>query len=92
MNISFLDRFRRQCRAASSQDRAAILKLILDLEIVLAKPQEHSGLGLRKIHPSGYWEARAGLSLRAVFWLGKDEVAFVFLGNHDEVKRFLSSL
>jgi len=62
------------------------------LEIALTIPQEHSGLGLRKIHSAGYWEARAGLSLRAVFRLDKYEAVFVFLGNHDEVKRFLSSL
>ncbi len=74
------------------QDRAAILKLVLDLEIALASPQEHTGLGLRKLHPAGFWEARAGLSLRAVFRLDKDEATFVFLGNHDEVKRFLNSL
>jgi hypothetical protein len=92
LNLSFLDRFRRQCRAASSQDRAAILKLILDLEIALSNPQEHAGLGLRKLHPAGLWEMRAGLSLRAIFRLDKDGAVFVFLGNHDEVKRFLSSL
>jgi hypothetical protein len=92
LNLSFLDRFRRQCRAVSSQDRAAILKLILDLEIALANPQEYAGLGLRKLHSAGYWEVRAGLSLRAIFRLDRDEATFVFLGNHDEVKRFLSSL
>jgi hypothetical protein len=64
----------------------------LDLETALARPQEHTGLGLRKLNPSGIWEARAGLSLRALFRLEKDEVTFVFLGNHDDVKRFLSSL
>lgn len=92
MKLSFLDRFRRQCRAASSQDRAAILKLILDLENALSNPQEYTGLGLRKLHSSGIWEARAGLALRALFRLDKDEVIFVSLGNHDKVKRFLSTL
>ena len=92
MNLSFADRFRRQCKAASSQDRAAILKIFLDLELQLTSPQEHTGFGLRKLHPAGYWELRAGLSLRAIFRLDKDEATFVFLGNHDEVKRFLNSL
>jgi len=92
LKLSFADRFRRQCKAASSQDRSAILKIILDLELALTGPQEHSGLGLLKLHPAGYWEARVGLSLRALFRLDKDEAIFVFLGNHDEVKRFLSSL
>jgi mRNA-degrading endonuclease YafQ of YafQ-DinJ toxin-antitoxin module len=92
LKLSFADRFRRQCKAAFSQDKAAILKILLDLELSLTSPQEHTGLGLRKLHPAGYWEVRAGLSLRAIFRLDKDEAIFVFLGNHDEVKRFLSSL
>jgi len=92
LKLSFLDRFRRQCRAASAQDRAAVLNLILDLESAVSNPQEHTGLGLRKLHSAGYWEVRAGLSLRAIFRLDKGETVFVFLGTHDEVKRFLSSL
>jgi mRNA-degrading endonuclease RelE of RelBE toxin-antitoxin system len=92
LKLSFTDRFRRQCKAASSQDRAAILKTLLDLELQLTSPPEHTGLGLRKLHPAGYWEVRAGLSLRAIFRLDKGEAIFVFLGNHDEVKRFLNSL
>ena len=51
-----------------------------------------AGLGVRKLHPSGLWEARVGLSLRAVFGLARDEATFVFLGSHDEVQRFLKSL
>ena len=92
MTFSFADKFRRQCKAASSQDRAAILKAILDLEIALANPQEHAGIGLRKLHPAGYWEARAGLSLRAVFRIAEGDAVFIFLGTHDEIKRFLKSL
>jgi mRNA-degrading endonuclease RelE of RelBE toxin-antitoxin system len=92
LKLSFADRFRRQCKAASSQDRAAILKLLLDLELTLTSPQEHTGLGLRKLHPAGYWEVRAGLSLRAIFRLDKNEAIVAFLGNHDEVKKFLNSL
>jgi hypothetical protein len=49
-------------------------------------------LGLAEAHPAGLWEMRAGLSLRAIFRLDKDEAIFLFLGNHDEVKRFLNSL
>jgi len=92
LKLSFADRFRRQCKAASSKDRAAILKIILDLDFALKGPQEHSGLGLRKLHPGGYWEVRAGLSLRVLFRLDKHEAIFVFLGNHDDAKRFLNSL
>ena len=92
MKVSFLDRFRRQCREAGPRDQAALLKLILDIETALSNPQDHRGIGLRKLHPMGIWEVRVGLSLRALFRLSDDEVIFAFLGTHDEVKRFLKSL
>ena len=92
MRVTILERFRRQSRAAGTEEQAAILKLFLDLDAALANSHERPGLGLRKIHPSGYWELRVGLSLRVVFRLAKDEAIFSFLGTHDEVKRFLKSL
>ena len=66
--------------------------MLLDLVTALGRQHEHSGLGMRKLHPSGLWEARVGLSLRAVFGLARDEATFVILGSHDEVQRFLKSL
>ena len=92
MKFSLLERFRQQCRAADRQDQAAILKLLVELQTALANPHEQRGLGLRKLHPAGIWEVRAGLSLRALFRLADDEAIFVFLGTHDEVKKFLKSL
>ena len=92
MRVSFLERFRSQCRAADPRDQAAILRLVVDLETTLASPQAHRGVGLRKLHPAGIWEIRAGLQLRVLFRLGEDEAIFVFLGTHDAVKRFLTSL
>jgi len=91
LTITFLDRFRRQCREAGTRDQASILK-ILDLETALASPQDHRGLGLRKLHPAGIWEVRIGLNLRALLRLAEDAGIFVFLGTHDDVKRFLKSL
>ena len=35
---------------------------------------------------------RVGLSLRALFRLTLDEAVFVFLGTHDQVRRFLRDL
>ena len=92
MKVSFLDRFLRQLRATRTQDRAAVLDALLDLEAALANPARHSGLGLRKLHPTDLWEVRIGLALRVLFRLSRDEAIFVFLGNHDDVKRFLKSL
>jgi hypothetical protein len=92
LKFSFLERFRRQCRAAHSGDQADILQLIFELETALRSPQEHRGLGLRKLHPAGIWEVRLGLDQRALFRLSQGEAIFLFLGTHDEIKRFLKSL
>ena len=92
MKVSFLDPFLRQLRVARTQDRAAVLDALLDLEPALANPSRHSGLGLRKLHPTDLWEVRIGLALRVLFRLSRDEAIFAFLGTHDDVKRFLKNL
>jgi hypothetical protein len=69
LRVSFLKRFRGQCRLLRAPDQAGVLRALMDLETALANPQEHRGLGLRKLHPSGIWEIRVGLSLRALFRL-----------------------
>jgi hypothetical protein len=69
-----------------------MLNLVLELDAAFANPHRHSGMGLRKLHSSGIWEVRVGLSLRVLFRLESDEATFVFLGTHDEVKRFFRSL
>jgi mRNA-degrading endonuclease RelE of RelBE toxin-antitoxin system len=92
VKLSILDRFRRACRTLAPQDQAAVLRMILGLEGLLPNPQEHTGMGLRKLHPAGIWKVRVGLSLRALFRLADDEASLLFIGTHDEVKRFLRGL
>jgi mRNA-degrading endonuclease RelE of RelBE toxin-antitoxin system len=48
-----------------------------------------AGLGLKKLHKS-FWEIRADLETRILFQVEKDRVTFVIVGNHDEIRRFLS--
>ena len=50
-----------------------------------------ASFGLTKLR-SNLWEIRSGLSERILFWRAGDEVAFTFVGNHDEVRRFLKRL
>jgi hypothetical protein len=92
VRVSFLDRLLRQLRAARPQDRTAVLDALLDLEAALANPARHSGMGLRKLHPTDLWEVRIGLALRVLFRLSRDEAFFVFRGTHDDVKHFLKNL
>jgi len=91
LRITLLEAFRRACLSLPAREQAAVLRALLSLETALQRPQEHTGIGLRKLHPAGIWEARVGLDLRIVFRLREDEVVICFLGTHDEVRRFLRS-
>ena len=42
---------------------------MLALPSAAGAPHQQAGLGLRKLHPLGIWEARAGIKLRFVFRL-----------------------
>lgn len=54
-------------------------------------PHAHTGAGVRKL--KGRWyEVRAGLALRLVFRECDDCLSFEFMGNHDEVQRFLKGV
>ncbi len=45
------------------------------------------GLGLKNWH-GDYWEIRAGIKDRILFEF-TDRIAFLFVGNHDEIKKFM---
>lgn len=47
-----------------------------------------AGFGLTKLAPQ-LWEVRCGLAQRIVFWRTANEIRFTFVGNHNEVRRFL---
>ncbi len=89
MKIVLEEGFLRRCRSATGEQRSAILDTFANLRTALANAQQHSGLGVRKLHPFELWEVRLGLSLRAVFFHKDDSAVFVFLGTHDEVQAFL---
>lgn len=46
-----------------------------------------TGLGLKNWH-ADYWEIRAGIKDRILFEF-TDQITFLFVGNHDEIKKFM---
>lgn len=50
-----------------------------------------TGFGLTKLRP-WLWEIRIGLSDRVLFWRERNNILFDFVGNHEEVRRFLKHL
>jgi mRNA-degrading endonuclease YafQ of YafQ-DinJ toxin-antitoxin module len=92
MRILLTERFQRDVRDLDDGQRRAVFDAILALPAAVGDPHTHAGLGLRKLHRSGIWEARVGLGLRLVFGLQPDLLALVRVGSHDDVRRFLKDL
>lgn len=92
MQIGLSAGFQADVRSLGPEERAAVFDVILSLPRALGDPHGHSGLGLRKIHRSGIWEARLGLGLRLVFTLEPKVLTLVRVGTHDEVRRYLRAL
>ncbi len=92
MRLALTERFQRDVRALSEGERAAVFDALLALPAAFGDPHLHAGLGLRKVHGSGIWEARVGLGLRLVLALERETATLVRVGGHDEVRRFLRSL
>jgi mRNA-degrading endonuclease YafQ of YafQ-DinJ toxin-antitoxin module len=92
MRISLAERFQSDVRALTDTQRTAAFDTLLALPRALGEPHRHAGLGLRKLHASGIWEARVGLGLRLVFTRHRDTLTLVRIGTHDDVKRYLKAL
>ena len=88
MKLTLKERFLRSCEGLSLEELGKLLRTLVDLRAAISDIHRHSGLLLRKLSPR-LWELRLGISRRAVFALEKDEALFLFLGTHDEVRRFL---
>ena len=92
MNIALTERFQRDVRDLEEEQRAAVFEAILSLPRAIGEPHLHSGLGIRKLHRSGIWEARLGLGLRLVFAIQKEVLTLVRVGTHQDIQRYLRSL
>lgn len=92
MKISLTKSFLKDLEPLKKEERAALFEVMIKLPKAVQNPLAHDGAGLRKIHHSGIFEARIGLSLRLVFAYGRDEMTLHRVGNHDDIRRYLKSL
>jgi mRNA-degrading endonuclease YafQ of YafQ-DinJ toxin-antitoxin module len=92
MRVALAEGFQRDVRALSDAHRQTVFEVILALPRAIGDPHLHAGLGIRKLHASGIWEARVGLGLRMVFTLETNQLTLVRVGSHDEVRRYLRQL
>ncbi|HEY8967114.1 MAG TPA: hypothetical protein VIM58_11750 [Candidatus Methylacidiphilales bacterium] len=73
------------------RDRKELGDLIQEVRKGFGHPHLHTGTGIRDLAP-GVYECRRNLHQRLVFTAHKGYLYFHFLGNHEEVRRFLKSL
>ncbi len=92
MKLALTEHFQRDVRNLAADRKAALFEAMLSLPRAMGEPHQHSGLGIRKLHRSGIWEARVGPGLRLVFTLELDLLTLVRVGAHDEIKRYLREL
>lgn len=92
MKVALAEAFQRDVRGLSEAHRLAVFDAMLSLPRALSDAHTHAGLGIRKLHASGIWEARVGLGLRLVFALEPDRLTLVRVGSHDDIRRYLRQL
>ena len=92
MKITLTDRFQQDAKTLYDRERERLFVVIKKLPGALQNPHTHTGVGIRKIHPSGIFEARIGLGLRAIFGLKTQGIVLHRIGSHDEIRRYLKEL
>ncbi len=83
--------FKRAYGSLDSTRQKRIDRALRQLSTLYEQSQRPFGIGLKSLKPN-VWEIRAGLGDRILFhWTG-EVVEFLFVGNHDEIRRFLKQL
>ena len=90
MKGNFLPSFWRSFERLSLDEQKRIQDSIPSFLDHFQKGNLPQGLGMKKLRKS-IWEIRVGLSLRILFEIRKGGFNFFFVGNHDQVQRFLKS-
>ena len=88
MVVEYLASYDRAFRHLSAAIQVHTVQVIDRLLDYFSTGQRPHGLGLTRLRRD-YWEVRVGLRLRILFELGKDRVAFIFVGDHDAIRNWL---
>jgi len=88
VQYEFKTSFARRFKKFSSPRQQKVYQAIdTFMEYIDGEAELPSGLGLKNWH-ADYWEIRAGIKDRILFEL-TDHITFLFVGNHDEIKKFM---
>lgn len=83
-------RFLRERAGLPVAQRAEVDAALRQLPAAFGQIHVHAGLGIRRLRRN-WFECRAGLHLRVVFFVEGDECRCYTVGNHEHVRRFLRS-
>lgn len=92
MKITLTASFERDFKKLVDKGREQVCDVVLKLPTAIGRPHLHAGIGIRKIHPSGIFEARLGLGLRLIFAVEKKGIILHRLGDHEAIRHYLKTL
>lgn len=84
--ISFDRRFKKLSSHRQQKIYSAIDVL---MKYIDGESELPAGLGLKNWH-GDYWEIRAGIKDRILFEF-TDRISFLFVGNHDDIRKFMKT-
>ena len=88
MRYEFKASFDRRFKKISSQRQNKVYQAIdAFMKYIDGEASLPPGLGLKN-WDGDYWEIRAGIKDRILFEF-TDQIVFLFVGNHDEIKKFM---
>jgi mRNA-degrading endonuclease RelE of RelBE toxin-antitoxin system len=88
--IALTHSLRAQLRKLPKPFRRKVGERLQQLEQAFGDPHQHLGLGIRPLKRDDY-EIRLDLKQRLVFKNNPDQLVALFIGNHNEVQRYLKS-
>lgn len=89
MKVRYLNSFLDVFESLTQQDQTKLTHTISDLlNFIEKKIRPSVGLGVKKLRKN-LWEVRVGIKTRILFTLEPGLITFAFVGNHDEIKRYL---
>ena len=92
MRFEFKPSFDRSLKSLRPREKQELKLVALQaLDIVSQDRVIYKGIGLKRLK-GDYWEVRKGLKTRILFRWESDLVEFVFAGDHNDIKRYLTNI
>jgi len=88
LQFAFARSFEQSLKAFVPHEKISIQRQMDHFILALEVRRIPSGFGLKKLG-GDLWETRMDLAIRVLFEWQKNAVTFLFVGNHNEIHKFL---